>query len=116
MMVDSRDKAAGMLTPAQLAAMQAKARTWQPTPEPQRSPTAMPATPPPLPPLPAPSPRIVLIRQAQQRLQAQGFDPGAIDGVLGQQTQQAIRWFQNSVGLLPTGELDARTLEALGVR
>jgi TPR repeat protein len=39
-----------------------------------------------------------------------------VDGPLGPQTQQALRWFQNARGLLATGDLDGPTLDALGVR
>ena len=35
---------------------------------------------------------------------------------MGPQTGQAVRWFQNSKGLLATGDLDEKTLDALGVR
>jgi hypothetical protein len=62
------------------------------------------------------SPRRDLIRQVQERLQAVGFNPGTIDGAMGPQTQQALRWFQNAKGLVATGDLDGPTLDALGVR
>jgi Putative peptidoglycan binding domain len=64
----------------------------------------------------ATAPRRDLTRQVQQRLQAVGFNPGSIDGAMGPQTQQALRWFQNSKGLRPTGEPDEATLDALSVR
>ena len=62
------------------------------------------------------SPRRDLIRQVQQRLLAVGYNPGSIDGALGPQTRDALRWFQNTKGLRPTGEPDEATLDALGVR
>src|SRR5207253_5756711 len=62
------------------------------------------------------SPRRDLIRQVQERLQAVGFNPGTIDGSMGPQTQHALRWFQNAKGLVANGDLDERTLDALGVR
>ncbi|MGH8065967.1 MAG: peptidoglycan-binding domain-containing protein [Candidatus Entotheonellia bacterium] len=31
------------------------------------------------------------IGQAQDRLKAEGFDPGPLDGVLGQRTKEALR-------------------------
>lgn len=62
------------------------------------------------------SPRRDLVRQVQQRLQTVGFNPGTIDGTLGPQTQQALRWFQNAQGLRSTGDLDEPTLNALGIR
>jgi peptidoglycan hydrolase-like protein with peptidoglycan-binding domain len=54
------------------------------------------------------------IRQVQQALAKKGFDPGPIDGVLGPQTEQAIRKFQDHYGLKVTGRIDNQTLYALG--
>jgi hypothetical protein len=62
------------------------------------------------------SPRRDLMRQVQERLQAVGYNPGTIDGSMGPQTQQALRWFQNAQGLRATGDLDEYTLNALGIR
>lgn len=62
------------------------------------------------------SPRRDLVRQVQMRLHAVGFNPGTIDGSMGPQTQQALRWFQNAKGLTSTGDLDEHTLNALEVR
>jgi peptidoglycan hydrolase-like protein with peptidoglycan-binding domain len=53
------------------------------------------------------------VRQAQERLKSEGFDPGAVDGRLGQQTRQGLKNFQESRGLEPSGELDPRTIAAL---
>jgi peptidoglycan hydrolase-like protein with peptidoglycan-binding domain len=39
-----------------------------------------------------------------------------MDGTLGPQTQKALRWFQQTKGLLATGALDEKTLEALELR
>jgi vacuolar-type H+-ATPase subunit H len=49
------------------------------------------------------------VRSAQQALQAQGFDPGAIDGVMGPRTSAAVRDFQQKENLTVTGQLDAET-------
>jgi len=62
------------------------------------------------------SPRRDLIRQVQERLQTVGYNPGTIDGAMGPQTQQALRWFQNAQGIRSTGDLDEPTLNALGIR
>jgi peptidoglycan hydrolase-like protein with peptidoglycan-binding domain len=62
---------------------------------------------------PAPSPAIA---EAQRALKDIGFDPGSVDGVLGQQTRQAVRDFQRIKGLRVTGDLDHETREALGIR
>ncbi|MBK7261674.1 MAG: peptidoglycan-binding protein [Rubrivivax sp.] len=53
------------------------------------------------------------IRKAQQFLISQGFDVGAIDGVLGARTQAALRSFQQLQGLPSSGQLDAATQRAL---
>jgi hypothetical protein len=53
------------------------------------------------------------IRKAQEVLSRKGFDVGAIDGVMGSRTRAALQSFQHSVGLPPSGELDAETLRAL---
>jgi peptidoglycan hydrolase-like protein with peptidoglycan-binding domain len=55
------------------------------------------------------------VRQAQQRLMSEGFDPGAVDGRLGQQTRQGLKDFQESKGLEPSGKLDPQTIAALGL-
>jgi peptidoglycan hydrolase-like protein with peptidoglycan-binding domain len=48
-------------------------------------------------------------RNAQQALQAKGYDPGPIDGVHGPRTSAAIRDFQKAEGLTVTGEMDGET-------
>lgn len=50
---------------------------------------------------------------AQARLNNLGFACGIVDGDLGVQTQGALRAFQVSVDLKPTGVLDATTAAAL---
>ena len=56
-----------------------------------------------------------VIKQAQQKLSAAGHDAGPADGVLGAKTQQALKDFQKAKGIEATGQLDQRTLAALGV-
>ena len=55
------------------------------------------------------------VRQVQQQLSAKGHDAGAADGVWGSQTEKALKDFQQAQGLEASGELDERTLSALGV-
>jgi peptidoglycan hydrolase-like protein with peptidoglycan-binding domain len=55
------------------------------------------------------------IRQVQQSLDQKGFTVGQPDGVLGPETKNAIKEFQQKQGWNATGELDAQTLSALGV-
>jgi putative peptidoglycan binding protein len=55
------------------------------------------------------------VKQVQEALKAQGHDPGPIDGVMGPQTQEALRAYQRSQNLTETGRLDPETSEKLGV-
>ena len=55
------------------------------------------------------------IKAVQQALKQKGHDPGAINGVMGPQTLQALRAFQQSNGLKPTGVLDSETAQKLGI-
>jgi hypothetical protein len=56
------------------------------------------------------------IQKAQEALKNQGHDPGPIDGVMGPQTRQALRAFQNSNGLKQTGMLDSETKQKLNIQ
>ena len=56
------------------------------------------------------------VRLAQQALQQQGHDPGAIDGQLGPNTKKALKSFQQSKGLQASGQIDQQTLAALNVQ
>lgn len=56
-----------------------------------------------------------VVRRAQERLGAYGFDPGAADGRLGPTTRKALREFQSLNGLRESGRFDAATLGRLGV-
>ena len=49
------------------------------------------------------------IRAAQRALQAKGFNPGPIDGLMGPRTSAALREFQQKEDLKETGRLDAET-------
>jgi Putative peptidoglycan binding domain len=55
------------------------------------------------------------VRDAQQALQAKGYDIGQPDGVMGPRTVTAVRDFQQQQGLPPSGRLDQATLSALNV-
>ena len=55
------------------------------------------------------------IRKVQQTLNARGFRAGVANGTLGETTQTALRAFQKSENLEPTGRLNDRTLAALGI-
>jgi peptidoglycan hydrolase-like protein with peptidoglycan-binding domain len=53
------------------------------------------------------------VRELQKILKGKGFDAGAVDGILGPRTQQALRDFQKAEGLTATGNPDKATLQAL---
>lgn len=55
-----------------------------------------------------------IVQDIQRALLAKGFNPGRIDGVIGRQTTEAIRAFQEASGLA-TGGLTMETLQRLGV-
>jgi peptidoglycan hydrolase-like protein with peptidoglycan-binding domain len=53
------------------------------------------------------------VRSLQQRLQSSGFDPGTIDGKFGNQTANALRDYQRSLGLQADGVAGRRTFDAM---
>jgi Domain of unknown function (DUF4399)/Putative peptidoglycan binding domain len=54
------------------------------------------------------------IRQVQQELRRKGFDPGPIDGIHGPRTKEAVRNFQDRYGMNASGDINNKTLFALG--
>jgi hypothetical protein len=56
----------------------------------------------------------VKIKEIQAALKAKGYDPGAVDDVMGSKTKAALVQFQKD-NSLPIGQLDFQTLKALGV-
>ena len=55
------------------------------------------------------------ISEIQQALAKDGSYPGTPNGKWDNSTQEALRKFQESHGLNPTGKLDARSLQQLGL-
>jgi peptidoglycan hydrolase-like protein with peptidoglycan-binding domain len=55
------------------------------------------------------------IRALQRELSRDGHDVGAVDGVWGENTRQALRTYQTAHSLEPTGTLTLPTLAALGI-
>ena len=53
------------------------------------------------------------VRQVQQKLNDIGYHAGSVDGVLGPQTESALRQFQRARNLDATGRIDSKTLAAL---
>jgi peptidoglycan hydrolase-like protein with peptidoglycan-binding domain len=62
---------------------------------------------------PAPLSNREVILQAQRQLKALGFNPGAVDGTFGPQTEVALREYQRAYRLQQTGKMDAATLRSL---
>lgn len=54
-----------------------------------------------------------LVRKAQETLAEKGFDPGPVDGLWGSKTKTGVMKFQESEGLLASGELDEQTKSRL---
>jgi len=56
------------------------------------------------------------IRQVQQTLNNRGFKAGRVDGTISSNVESALREFQRSENLEPSGDLNPRTLSALGIK
>ena len=56
-----------------------------------------------------------LVRNVQKELKSEGIDPGPIDGIWGPKTSRGVREFQKARGLEDSGQLNGKTLAALGV-
>lgn len=56
------------------------------------------------------------VRQVQQALSNQGYDPGAPDGKWKSKTESALMQYQEAQGMQATGQLDQQTLASLGVQ
>lgn len=53
------------------------------------------------------------IKHVQQRLAQLGYDPGLLDGVMGARTSEAIRQFEISQGMSPTGTITPTLISIL---
>jgi len=62
---------------------------------------------------PLPTEESARVREIQKALKAAGFDPGPLDGHLGQKTRTAIRDFQTAQGLEPDGKVGPKTWSKL---
>jgi len=56
-----------------------------------------------------------LVQSVQIKLRERGYDPGSIDGRTNPKTVQAIREYQQSIGLPADGLIDVALMERLGV-
>lgn len=57
-----------------------------------------------------------VVTQIQTKLKAWGYYSGAVDGVFGSGTEQAVRTFQRTNGLTVDGKVGTQTLAALGIQ
>ena len=55
------------------------------------------------------------VRQLQERLKEIGYYDGALDGIYGPNTAEAVREYQRGQGLPVTGRLDQETAQALQI-
>jgi len=53
------------------------------------------------------------VKQIQIALKNAGYNPGPIDGKMGEQTRQAIKAFQKANGLVPDGRVGKKTWSIL---
>jgi peptidoglycan hydrolase-like protein with peptidoglycan-binding domain len=56
-----------------------------------------------------------IVAEVKRQLVSRGYYRGRINGRYGRRATFAVRAFQSRLGIPPTGQLDARTLEALGL-
>ena len=56
-----------------------------------------------------------VVAEVQRRLKSWGYYFGAVDGIYGSRTEEAVRWFQRKNGLSQDGQVGDQTLAALGI-
>lgn len=56
-----------------------------------------------------------VVKQVQEKLSSQGYDPGPADGKMGPKTQAALKKLQEDRSLSTSGQLDQQTLATLGL-
>lgn len=56
-----------------------------------------------------------IVRSVQQSLSEQGYDAGPVDGIMGPQTKEALKEFQQAQGLDASGELNEQSLAEMGL-
>ncbi|MDA4848061.1 peptidoglycan-binding protein [Hoeflea poritis] len=109
-----RDEVANALRPEQLESARAKVELWKPAPLIEAANTAR------IPPewrgaetRTASVDMTKAVKNIQAILTKNGFDTGGVDGIMGARTVSAIKSFQESVGLEPTGEVDDALVKQL---
>ena len=56
-----------------------------------------------------------VVRQIQTKLKNWGYYTGGVDGIFGEKTTTAVKYFQRKNGLTPDGIVGTKTLKALGM-
>ncbi|WP_419909400.1 peptidoglycan-binding protein [Hoeflea sp.] len=112
-----RDEVANALRPEQLESARARVELWKPAPLIEAANTAR------IPPewrgaetRTASVDMSKAVKNIQAILTKNGFDTGGVDGIMGARTVSAIKSFQESVGLEPTGEVDDALVKELIAR
>ena len=89
---DAAERLVPLLSESETADMVPRTEAWQAKTEEQTSPADSPET----------APYMTLsiddVKLIQRRLKALGYDPGLIDGIAGNASQQAIAWFNKGRG------------------
>ncbi len=101
-----RDRVQAWLSREQIAQAQARAKHWRPKVEDATSDAAELAG-------PLTSSADIQVREVQSLLGSLGYDPGPIDGIMGQKTRAAISGFQRLAGLSVDGEVTELLVAAL---
>lgn len=55
------------------------------------------------------------VKNIQKKLKNWGYYSGSVDGIYGKLTESAVRWFQQSNGLVVDGIAGSKTLAAMGI-
>ncbi len=55
------------------------------------------------------------VKKIQTKLKQWGYYSGSVDGIYGNQTERAVRWFQQKNGLTADGIAGPQTLKAIGL-
>jgi N-acetylmuramoyl-L-alanine amidase len=55
------------------------------------------------------------VKQIQQKLKNWGYYTGAVDGIFGSKTREAVRYFQRKNGLTVDGIVGKKTAQAMGI-
>ncbi|WP_136659860.1 peptidoglycan-binding protein [Nitratireductor sp. XY-223] len=112
-----RDEVANALRPEQLESARAKVELWKPAPLVEAANATH------IPPewrgaetRTASVDMTKAVKNIQAILTKNGFDTGGVDGIMGARTVSAIKSFQESVGLEPTGEVDDALVKELIAR